>query len=165
MAMLGADPARTDVPLVEGPCHSVLRPSLVSAGLFPNMTQERMEVDQRSIYVGNVSWRPWSKAHLTAPCPAGRMSEIPSVGVHLPPHRRLAGPIPNASPLPSPDWECASASAHDPQSLADNLLQVSAPQNTPLEAVGHAVLLVPSKGGAISWIWVSRLEHSAGRVS
>uniref|UniRef100_A0A8B9NSJ0 PABPN1 like, cytoplasmic n=1 Tax=Accipiter nisus TaxID=211598 RepID=A0A8B9NSJ0_9AVES len=54
--MLGADPARTDVPLVEGPCHSVLRQPLVSAGLFPNMTQEKMEVDQRSIYVGNVDY-------------------------------------------------------------------------------------------------------------
>ncbi|NXW21936.1 PABP2 protein, partial [Circaetus pectoralis] len=29
---------------------------LVSAGLFPKMTQEKMEVDQRSIYVGNVDY-------------------------------------------------------------------------------------------------------------
>ncbi|NXE28929.1 PABP2 protein, partial [Ardeotis kori] len=29
---------------------------LVSAGLFPNMTEEKVEVDQRSIYVGNVDY-------------------------------------------------------------------------------------------------------------
>uniref|UniRef100_A0A8B9FHD1 RRM domain-containing protein n=1 Tax=Amazona collaria TaxID=241587 RepID=A0A8B9FHD1_9PSIT len=34
-----------------------------------------MEVDQRSIYVGNVSGRPWSRAHLPTPGPAGCMSE------------------------------------------------------------------------------------------
>ncbi|NWS61958.1 PABP2 protein, partial [Chunga burmeisteri] len=31
-------------------------PPLVSAGLFPKTTEEKMEVDQRSIYVGNVDY-------------------------------------------------------------------------------------------------------------
>lgn len=40
-----------------------------------------MEVDQRSIYVGNVSGRPGSRAHLASPFPAGS----PSTGTSLPP--------------------------------------------------------------------------------
>uniref|UniRef100_A0A663MXL5 PABPN1 like, cytoplasmic n=1 Tax=Athene cunicularia TaxID=194338 RepID=A0A663MXL5_ATHCN len=35
-------------------CHH--KAALVSAGLFPKTTEEKMEVDQRSIYVGNVDY-------------------------------------------------------------------------------------------------------------
>ncbi|NXH74144.1 PABP2 protein, partial [Hydrobates tethys] len=47
-----------DVPLQEGSCDSLQRDkaALVSAGLFPKTTEEKMEVDQRSIYVGNVDY-------------------------------------------------------------------------------------------------------------
>lgn len=92
VAVLGADlhgqtTLWTDIPLPEGSCDSVQHDKafLISAGLFPKTTEEKMEVDQRSIYVGNVSGRPWSRAHLAAPCPAGRMSEIPHAGTHPPP--------------------------------------------------------------------------------
>ncbi|NXT92642.1 PABP2 protein, partial [Anhinga rufa] len=37
-------------------CPRVLLAALVSAGLFPRTTEEKMEVDQRSIYVGNVDY-------------------------------------------------------------------------------------------------------------
>ncbi|NXL37412.1 PABP2 protein, partial [Glaucidium brasilianum] len=37
-------------------CPWVLLAALVSAGLFPKTTEEKMEVDQRSIYVGNVDY-------------------------------------------------------------------------------------------------------------
>ncbi|NXJ43804.1 PABP2 protein, partial [Ciconia maguari] len=42
----------------EGSCNSLQRDkaALVSAGLFPKTTEEKMEVDQRSIYVGNVDY-------------------------------------------------------------------------------------------------------------
>ncbi|NXI49711.1 PABP2 protein, partial [Chloroceryle aenea] len=48
--------SEADVPLVKGflplcPAHP-----LVSAGLFPKTTEEKMEIDQRSIYVGNVDY-------------------------------------------------------------------------------------------------------------
>ncbi|NXD13746.1 PABP2 protein, partial [Nothocercus nigrocapillus] len=42
----------------EGSCFSTrcFRAALVSAGLFPKTTEEKIEVDQRSIYVGNVDY-------------------------------------------------------------------------------------------------------------
>lgn len=40
-------------------CPSVHDKSLLSTALFPLTTKEKMEVDQRSIYVGNVSVSPW----------------------------------------------------------------------------------------------------------
>ncbi|NXA45537.1 PABP2 protein, partial [Nothocercus julius] len=42
----------------EGSCFSTwcFRATLVSAGLFPKTTEEKIEVDQRSIYVGNVDY-------------------------------------------------------------------------------------------------------------
>ncbi|NXA35059.1 PABP2 protein, partial [Eudromia elegans] len=37
-------------------CHCCFRATLVSAGLFPKTTEEKIEIDQRSIYVGNVDY-------------------------------------------------------------------------------------------------------------
>ncbi|NXU27747.1 PABP2 protein, partial [Thalassarche chlororhynchos] len=50
--------SEADIPLQEGSCDSVQhnKADLVSAGLFPKTTEEKMEVDQRSIYVGNVDY-------------------------------------------------------------------------------------------------------------
>ncbi|NWI25169.1 PABP2 protein, partial [Sula dactylatra] len=44
--------------VAEGSCDPVQRDkaALVSAGFFPRTTEEKMEVDQRSIYVGNVDY-------------------------------------------------------------------------------------------------------------
>lgn len=43
-----------------GRCPSVHDKSLLSTALFPLTTKEKMEADQRSIYVGNVSGSPCS---------------------------------------------------------------------------------------------------------
>lgn len=91
VAVLGADR-----------CPSVHDKSLLSTAFFPLTTREKMEADQRSIYVGNVSgspWHclvpswvcvpnPWCGAHLCPPKPGCShprcfSSAQPSLGVWL----------------------------------------------------------------------------------
>lgn len=123
-------------------CCGSIHGDLISAGLFPKTTEEKIEVDQRSIYVGNVSETPWGSAHLPAPCPR-HPSHLPARGWSQ------TGCFAPAQPVQGTRLEPrSSASARDPQPLAGNVLQASATPNTPLEAVGRAVFLVPSKRGS-----------------
>lgn len=115
---------------------------LISAGLFPKTTEEKMEVDQRSIYVGNVSGTPWGSTHCSAPCPRN-LSHLPARGWSQ------TGCFAPAQPTQGTQLEPhSSASARNPQPLAGNMLQASATPNTLLEAVGHAAFFVPSKRGS-----------------
>lgn len=126
VAVLGADR-----------CPSVHDKSLLSTALFPLTTKEKMEADQRSIYVGNVSGSPW---HCSVPswvCPKSL--------VWGPPVPHKAWLLPFQVFLLCPAWERDSLSATCSSPVAD----VSSPKS-PLEAVGCEVLLVPSKQGRLS---------------
>lgn len=139
-------------------CPSVHDQSLLSTALFPLTTKEKVEADQRSIYVGNVSGSPGAEPF---PLLCAQLGVCPKSLAWGPsaPHQSLPVPIPSVSPLPSPAWECGSASATCSSSLAS----VSSPDPPGSRALcGVACSL--KAGQAVSWICVSKWEHSAGRV-
>ena len=121
-----------------------------------------MEVDQRSIYVGNVSGRSWSRAHLAAACPAGRMSAIPSMGACLPPTEGWL--VPSEMLLLCPA-RTGNVAQHLPVILSRLQTICCKCQLPKITLWVMWCCLFPQSKGAVSWIWVSRLEHSAGGVS
>lgn len=134
---------------------------LVSAGLFPKTT----EVDQRSIYVGNVSGRPWSRVPLAVPCAAERTSESPVTGAHLPHTRGWLVPSQMLFLCPA---QTGNVAQHLPMILS-RLQKICCKCQLP--KIPHWLLCVvphcwfPQGGRVVSWICVSRLEHSARKVS
>uniref|UniRef100_A0A8B9B7I6 PABPN1 like, cytoplasmic n=1 Tax=Anser brachyrhynchus TaxID=132585 RepID=A0A8B9B7I6_9AVES len=130
--------------------------ALVSAGLFPKTTEEKMEVDQRSIYVGNVSGRPWGRAHLPAPCPVGVCcAPYPGDLSHFPAIE--AGPKLDALLLPSTHWECGLrlTAQHLPVILSH--LQVTCCKHQPPQIPRWKLWIVQCslfpQSRAVPWIW------------
>lgn len=133
-----------------GRCPSVHDKSLLSTALFPLTTKEKMEADQRSIYVGNVSGSPCS-------VPAGCVSQIPGVDL----------PLPKAWLFHPRCFSCAQPSLGTWLVICHLQLTCCRCQllKSPLEAVGCVVFLVPSKQGRLSVGFVFQVGAlRAGRV-
>lgn len=134
---------------------------LVSAGLIPKTT----EVDQRSVYVGNVSGRSRSTVPLAVPCAAERMSESPVMEAHPPPTRGWLVPSQMLFLCPA---QTGNVAQHLPMILS-RLQKISCKCQLP-KIPNRLLCMVlhcwfPQGRIVVSWIWVSRLEHSAGKVS
>lgn len=133
-----------------GRCPSVHDKSLLSTALFPLTTKEKMEADQRSIYVGNVSG---------SPCSVPSWVCVPNPWCGSAPPQSLAVPSQVFLLCPAQPGNMARYLP-----LAAHLLQCQLPKS-PLEAVGCVVFLVPSKQGRLSVGFVFQVGAlRAGRV-
>lgn len=123
-----------------GGCPSVHDKSLLSTALFPLTTKEKMEADQRSIYVGNVSG---------SPCSVPSWVCVPNPWCGSAPPQSLAVPIPGVSPVPSPAWEHGSLS-----STCSSPVAVSASQKPPGSCGLCGIPCSFKTGQVVCWICV-----------
>lgn len=132
-------------------CPSGHDKSLLSTALFPLTTTERMEADQRSIYVGNVSGSPEQSCAQLGVCPKSLAWGLSA------PHQSLA--VPSVSRCP----KCFSSAQPENVALYLSLTSVSSPKALWQLWVVWCHLFPLNRAGCL-WVCVSRWEHSAGRV-